>query len=99
MTIHSGADYNYNRDSDGDGVSDDIETLIAKFEQVYSMGVRQFGIFYDDLDYNVANGRQHALVINSAYDYMLNKYGDVNPMITVVTRYTNSCGNPLHYLS
>ena len=91
-TIHPGADYNYNRVSDGDGMSDDFETLIAKFEQVYSMGVRQFGIFYDDLDYNVANGRQHASVINSAYDYMLNKYGDVKPMITVVTRYTNSWG-------
>ena len=91
-TIHPGADYNYNRDSDGEGMSNDFETLIAKFEQVYSMGVRQFGIFYDDLDYNVANGRQHASVINSAYDYMRNKYGDVKPMITVVTRYTNSWG-------
>ena len=91
-TIHPGADYNYTSDSDGDGMTNDFETLIAKFEQVYSFGVRQFGIFYDDLDYGVANGTRHAQVINDAYNYMRNKYNDVKPMITVVTRYTNAWG-------
>ena len=91
-TIHPGADYNYTTDSDGDGLADDYEVLLEKFEQVYSFGVRQFGIFYDDLDYGVANGTNHAKVINDAYAYMTSKYDDVKPMITVVTRYTNSWG-------
>ena len=91
-TIHPGADYNYTTDNDGDGLVDDYETLIEKFEQVYSFGVRQFGIFYDDLDYAVANGTQHAQVLNDIYAYMTSKYDDVKPMITVVTRYTNAWG-------
>ena len=93
-TIHPGADYNYTKDSDGDGLVDDYETILTKFEQVYSLGVRQFGIFYDDLDYDVANGLQHSGVINDAYEYLTDKYDDVKPFITVVTRYTNSWGAP-----
>ncbi len=95
-TIHPGADYNYTSDSDGDGQSNDFETLIAKLEQVYSLGVRQFGIFYDDLDYSVANGNRHAAVINDAYAYLTEKYDDVKPFITVLTRYTNSWGAPMN---
>ena len=93
-TIHPGADYNYTADSDGDGVVDDYAALIEKFEQVYSFGVRQFGIFYDDLDYDVADGNKHAQTINDAYAYLTSKYDDVKPFITVVTRYTNSWGAP-----
>ena len=91
-TIHPGEDYNYTKDSDGDGVLDDYQKLIDKFEQVYSFGVRQFGIFYDDLSYSVADGTKHAETINAAYEYLTTKYDDVKPFITVVTRYTNSWG-------
>ena len=88
-TIHPGADYSYNGDSD-------YNKLIAKLEQVYSFGVRQFGIFYDDLSYGVANGTRHATVINNAYQYLQDKYGDVKPFITVLTRYTNSWGADMY---
>ena len=88
-TIHPGADYSYNGDSD-------YNKLIAKLEQVYSFGVRQFGIFYDDLSYSVANGTRHATVINNAYQYLQDKYGDVKPFITVLTRYTNSWGADMY---
>ena len=84
-SIHPGADYNYAND-------DDYNQLLAKLEQVYSLGVRQFGIFYDDLDYGVADGLKHAEVINRAYDDLMGKYGDIKPFITVLTRYTNSWG-------
>ena len=84
-TIHPGADYSYSGTADYD-------KLIAKLEQVYSFGIRQFGIFYDDLSYSVANGTRHATVINNAYAYLQNKYGDIKPFITVLTRYTNSWG-------
>lgn len=93
-TIHPGADYDYTTDADGNGLVDDYEAILAKFDQVYSLGVRQFGVFYDDLDYDVANGSQHASVLNDAYAYLQDKYGDVKPFITVVTRYTNSWGAP-----
>jgi len=85
-TIHPGADYNF---TNGSG---DYETLIAKFEQVYSLGVRQFGIFYDDLDLSIADGEKHAKLINDVYKYLNEKYGDVKPFITVTSRYNNSWG-------
>ena len=91
-TIHPGADYDSATDADGDGLADDYEILLSKFDQVYSLGVRQFGIFYDDLDYDVADGVEHATVINDSYAYLKDKYGDVKPFVTVVTRYTNSWG-------
>lgn len=91
-TIHPGADYNYTADNDGDGVVDDYQALLDKVDQVYSLGVRQFGIFYDDLSESVANGTLHAQTLNNVYDYLQTKYGDIKPMVTVLTRYTNSWG-------
>ncbi len=91
-SIHPGADYDYTTDSDGNGLADDYETLLAKFEQVYSLGVRHFGIFYDDLGYHLAIADRHAGVLNSAYEYLQEKYGDIKPFITVLTRYTNGWG-------
>ena len=85
-TIHPAADYNFNADSG------DYETLIKKFEQVYDLGVRQFGIFYDDLDLSIADGKKHAKLINDVYQYLDEKYGDVKPFITVTSRYNNSWG-------
>ncbi len=95
-SIHPGADYDYTTDSDGDGLADDYERLLEKIEQVYSFGVRQFGIFYDDLGYDLAVAENHSGVINSAYEYLKEKYGDVKPFITVLTRYTNGWGAPMN---
>lgn len=91
-TIHPGGDYNYTADSDGDGVVDDFAKLLTKVDQVYDLGVRQFGIFYDDLDYGVANGSRHAETLNAVYEHLKEKDPDIHPMVTVLTRYTNSWG-------
>lgn len=91
-TIHPGADYDYTTDADGDGVVDDYQALLDKVDQVYSLGVRQFGIFYDDLNTGSVSGTAHAETLNSVYDHLMNTYGDVKPMVTVLTRYTNSWG-------
>lgn len=91
-TIHPGADYDYTTDADGDGVVDDFQKLLDKVDQVYALGVRQFGIFYDDLDTSAVSGTAHAQTLNAVYDHLMNTYGDVKPMVTVLTRYTNSWG-------
>lgn len=91
-TIHPGADYNYTADSDGDGVVDDFAKLLTKVDQVYDLGVRQFGIFYDDLSESVANGTSHANTLNAVYEHLKEKDPNIHPMVTVLTRYTNSWG-------
>lgn len=91
-TIHPGADYDYTTDADGDGVVDDYGALLEKIDQVYDLGVRQFGIFYDDLSESVANGPLHAQTLNNVYEHLKQKSDDIRPMVTVLTRYTNSWG-------
>ncbi|MGN0335652.1 MAG: beta-N-acetylglucosaminidase domain-containing protein [Lachnospiraceae bacterium] len=85
-SVHPGNGFNYNTD-------DDYNALIAKFEQLYSLGVRQFGISYDDLggsDYY--RGREHAQIINRVNQDFVKVKGDVKPLIVVATRYCASWG-------
>lgn len=92
-TIHPGADYNYTLDSDSNGVVDDFEALMEKFEQVYALGVRQFGIVFDDLailaDKNVIDGAKHSALLTKAKEAMKAKHNDILPFITVPTMYSN----------
>lgn len=81
---HPGNGYNYSTD-------DDYNTLIAKIEQLYSLGVRRFGLSYDDLG-GSANGANQAALINRVQDYLQGKYSDVGSMFTVGQRYTDGWG-------
>ena len=91
-TVHPGADYDYTTDSDSDGIIDDFKLITEKFDQVYSLGVRQFGIFYDDLNSSKMDGPAHAKLINDTYEYLTSKYDDVKPFITVTSKYNNKWG-------
>lgn len=82
--IHPGYGFNYSNDSD-------YNKLIAKFSQLYDLGVRQFGISYDDLGGSV-NGKQQADLINRVNREFVKKKGDVKPLIVVGTRYCNGWG-------
>lgn len=83
-SAHPGYGFNYNNGTDYD-------LLIAKFEQLYSLGVRQFGISYDDLA-GTPNGTQHANIINRVNQEFVKVKGDVKPLIVVGTRYCNGWG-------
>lgn len=82
--IHPGKGYNYSNDTD-------YNYLIAKFQQLYDLGVRQFGLSYDDLE-GYANGRQQAELINRVNREFVKAKGDVEPLIVVGTRYCNAWG-------
>ena len=86
-SAHPGSGFNYNNDND-------FNALIAKFEQLYSLGVRQFGISYDDLS-GYVSGTQHATIINRVNQEFVKKKGDVKPLIVVATRYCNSWGSSM----
>ncbi|MEE0441423.1 MAG: beta-N-acetylglucosaminidase domain-containing protein, partial [Thomasclavelia sp.] len=83
-SVHPGNGFSYNTD-------DDYNALINKFEQLYNLGVRQFGISYDDLG-GYVNGQQHADLINRVNREWVKIKGDVDPLIVVGTRYCNGWG-------
>ncbi len=82
--VHPGNGYNYNTDAD-------FDALIAKFEQLYELGVRQFGVSYDDLASGYS-GPQHVSVINRVDEEFVKTKSDVKPLIVVGTRYANAWG-------
>lgn len=86
-SAHPGYGFNYSDDTD-------YNALIAKFEQLYSLGVRQFGISYDDLS-GYVSGTNHATIINRVNQEFVKEKGDVKPLIVVATRYCNSWGSSM----
>lgn len=87
-SAHPGYGFNYNTD-------DDFNALVAKFEQLYSLGVRQFGISYDDLS-GYVSGTNHANIINRVNEEFVKVKGDVKPLIVVATRYCNAWGSDMN---
>lgn len=86
-TLHPGGNINLTSETD-------FAKAIAKLEQVYDLGVRQFGVLFDDID--VTDGRtaatQQANFINRINDEFVKVKGDVGPLITVGTRYCKGWG-------
>ena len=82
--IHPGEGFNYSTDTD-------YNSLIAKFEQMYGLGVRQFGILYDDIGSSIS-GTNQANLINRVNEEFVQAKGDVKPIIVVGTRYCAAWG-------
>lgn len=82
---HPGNGYNYSGDTD-------YNKLIAKIEQLYSIGVRRFGLSYDDLGGN-SNGANQSALITRVGNYLDETHGDCGPMFTVGQRYTDGWGS------
>ncbi|MBX7355324.1 beta-N-acetylglucosaminidase domain-containing protein [Clostridium chauvoei] len=82
-TIHPGATLKF--------TDEDYDALIMKFEQLYSLGVRQFGVLFDDTD-DWYNGRKQAEWINKIDTEFVKAKGDVAPMIVISARYNSAWG-------
>lgn len=92
--IHPGNDFQYGSDPDYANC-DDFDKLITKFEQLYNLGIRQFGISYDDLSdwgTNLNCGSQHAEVLKRVKDEWIPTKDDIKPLVTVGSRYNNGWG-------
>lgn len=72
----------------GAGYEADLQKLIEKCEQIYSLGVRDFAIFLDDIPTLDAEG--HAKLLNDFQEKFVEMLGDVNPLIAITTEYTNA---------
>mgnify|MGYP003277172618 FL=1 len=82
-TIHPGATLQF--------TEADFDALIAKYEQLYDLGVRQFGVLFDDTD-DWTNGKKQAEWINRIDTEFVKAKGDVAPMIVISARYNSAWG-------
>lgn len=87
-TIHPGATLKFN--------DEDYNALIKKFEQLYSLGVRQFGVLFDDTD-DWSNGQKQADFINRIDTEFVKAKGDIKPMIVVSAKYNSAWGPGMSY--
>ncbi len=80
----------------------DYQCILAKYEQLYAAGVRQFALFMDDIDFTEAWRNREPLVamLNRLNDEFIEAKGDVKPLIFVPTFYTKGSagsGDGLEY--
>lgn len=72
-------------------LEEDFHSVITKLEQLYALGVRQFGVLFDDL-VGVPDGRGQAAFINRIDTEFIKAKDDIRPLITVGTRYCEAWG-------
>ena len=82
-TIHPGATLQF--------TEADFDALIEKYEQLYDLGVRQFGVLFDDTD-DWTNGQKQAEWINRINNEFVKAKGDIAPMIVISARYNSAWG-------
>ncbi|MFQ8601020.1 MAG: beta-N-acetylglucosaminidase domain-containing protein, partial [Oscillospiraceae bacterium] len=86
-TIHPGDSINFNSEAD-------VEACKTKLQQLYDLGVRQFGIMFDDV--GSGSMQQHANFINRIDTEFVKAKGDVKPIITVGKRYCQAWGDSMY---
>ena len=65
----------------------DKKVLLEKLESVYAIGVRDFAIFFDDIDLKESDGKGHAELLNWLDEHFVKRHDGVSPLITVPTEY------------
>lgn len=83
--IHPGVDIKWN-DADRDA-------LVAKFEQMYNLGVRAFAVFFDDIWGEGTKADKQAELLNYVDDNFISKKHDVVPLVLCPTEYNRSWAN------
>lgn len=83
--IHPGLDIKWK--------SNDRDSLMAKFEMMYNLGVRAFAVFFDDISGEGTKADKQAELLNYLDDNFVQKKGDVQPLIMCPTEYNKSWSN------
>lgn len=63
---------------DGDNYAKDLNTIITKFEQLYEIGVRQFGVLADDVDLASMNPENQKQLLEDLYEWNQQQEGTYN---------------------
>lgn len=84
---------------DWDNYDEEIDTLLTKFDQLYDVGVRQFGLFMDDISTEQAlnDTDEHVKLVTDVADWVDSK-GDVESLVYTPPFYnqgwTGEAGKP-----
>ena len=78
FAVSPGLDLNY-------GSTDDLNAMIQKLTAIYDLGVRDFAIFFDDIEDK--DGGAQAEFLNTIEEKFVNVHSDISPLITVPTEY------------
>lgn len=80
--IHPGGDIKWNRE--------DFDLLLAKFEAMYGLGVRQFAVFFDDIQGEGTDSHKQAELLNSLNREFVRAKPDVKHLIVCPTDYSQA---------
>lgn len=80
--IHPGGDIKWNRE--------DFDLLLAKFEAMYNLGVRQFAVFFDDIQGDGTDSHKQAELLNSLNREFVRAKPDVKHLIVCPTDYSQA---------
>lgn len=69
------------------GIESGVNDIMKKFDHLYSLGLRAFGVFIDDMSYT-PSGEMQAMLATKAQEALRNRYGsEVAPLFFVPTSY------------
>ena len=68
----------------------DRDSLVAKFEQMYKLGVRSFAVFFDDIWGEGTKADKQAELLNYVDENFIQKKSDVSPLVMCPTEYNRS---------
>ncbi len=80
--VHPGSDIKW--------TETDFNDLMAKFEQLYSLGCRSFAIFFDDIRGEGTNPNKQVAFLNRLTKEFVEAKGDVNPLAMCPTDFTKA---------
>ena len=78
FAVSPGLDLNYSSAAD-------LEAMIQKLTTIYNLGVRDFAIFFDDIEAKDALGQ--TAFLNLLEESFVKQHDDISPLITVPTEY------------
>lgn len=84
--IHPGQDIRRTRE--------DYDSLLAKFNMMYDLGVRAFAIHFDDISGPGTNPAWQTEILNNLRHDFVEARGDVAPLIVCPTEYSRLWANP-----
>ncbi len=87
--VHPANTVNWNKD----GGNYDLNRLVVKLEQMYQLGVRDFGVFIDDSNGEINKAERQIALCNYIQKHFIDKKKDVGPIIMCPTGYNKSWAN------
>lgn len=76
---------------------DDLERLCAKLQQMYELGVRDFGVFVDDASGEICNAKYQIALCDYLMEHFIRKHPDVHQgLIMCPTGYNKAWADPAY---